>query len=540
MNSDKKPIVWTIAGSDSGGGAGIQADLATMQDLGCHGCSAITTLTAQSSVTVSLIEAVSTDMMLSQLETLACDLPPKAIKIGLLANQQQLELIATWLKKFKVQFPEVMVIVDPVMVASCGDNLNQQSLDFTPFIGVMDLLTPNQTELKALYAATDRPLSETGKDELTLMNQMAITLGNDFQCHLLAKGGDASWQAQHAWDLYLPRKVQGASEEHDNRCFILQSPRIDTCNNHGSGCTLSSAIASFLAQDLVLHDAVVLAKAYVNQGLYACVKVGQGAGYLARKGWPSQLELFPQIIPFESRGLNSTELQFKPVSTPLGIYPVVDNLEVLESLLKAGCKTLQFRLKTDNCKIEQHHLTEIELQVAAAIELGNRYQSQLFINDHWQLALKYHAFGIHLGQEDALKADLSLIAKQGMALGLSSHGYFEALFACQLNPSYIACGHIYPTTTKSMPSAPQGVKKLAWYSQLLKEHFATVAIGGIDMQRLEEVAATGVADVAVVRAVTEAKDPAKAYQMLQHQWQRLTNQESHSTVKEEKNENRPN
>ncbi|MFB2761910.1 hydroxymethylpyrimidine/phosphomethylpyrimidine kinase, partial [Shewanella xiamenensis] len=150
-----KPIVWTIAGSDSGGGAGIQADLATIKDLGGHGCSVITTLTAQSSVAVELIEPVSEAMLRTQLSTLLADLPPQAIKIGLLANQQQVHLVADWLAGFKTQFPLVPVILDPVMVASCGDELGDKStaskpLDFTPFKGLISLITPNVQELARL------------------------------------------------------------------------------------------------------------------------------------------------------------------------------------------------------------------------------------------------------------------------------------------------------------------------------------------------------------------------------------------------------
>ena len=118
--SVKRPIVWTIAGSDSGGGAGIQADLATMSDLETHACSVITAVTAQSSVTVALVESVSSKMLLSQLDTLASDLPPAAIKIGLLASQSQIDLLANWLAKQLGNWLQlgikVPVILDPVIL----------------------------------------------------------------------------------------------------------------------------------------------------------------------------------------------------------------------------------------------------------------------------------------------------------------------------------------------------------------------------------------------------------------------------------------
>lgn len=614
-----KPIVWTIAGSDSGGGAGIQADLATIADLQCHGCSVITTLTAQNSVKVSLVEAVSEKMLLAQLNTLVTDMPPKAIKIGLLANQHQLNQLANWLRNFSTSTnneldgrASIAVILDPVMVASSGDKLNQHRLDFSPFKGVINMITPNQMELISLVEAintnvTDdsggqHKLTDTQNMTLDCMVNMAKRVSDYFECAVVAKGGDAPWQTDKAHDVYICHHVEGGSAEHNNSVFILSSDRVDTVNNHGSGCTLSSAMASFIAQDFVQHDAIVLAKAYVTNGLKHSIKLGQGPGCLARTGWPTSLELMPHILqlavdvkatdtaPKEvalavkpSLGidqqvnnslLRTATINFTKLSTPLGIYPVVSSVDMLEKLLKAGCKTVQLRIKQDvedmqvvsydkvhSFVDEQHkamwlakygsgqlssepkasapiaakylldqHQSEqqqleqqqLEQQIQRAIQLGRDFNAQLFINDHWQLALKHGAFGVHLGQEDALVADLSALAANNIALGLSSHSYFEILLATQLKPSYIALGHIFATTTKQMPSKPQGLTKLACYVSLLNGHYPTVAIGGIDGDCLKEVAETGVDDVAVVRAITQAKDAAVAYKNLSQQWQQLT------------------
>lgn len=609
-----KPIVWTIAGSDSGGGAGIQADLATIADLQCHGCSVITTLTAQNSVQVSLVEAVSEKMLLAQLNTLVTDMPPKAIKIGLLANQHQLNQLANWLRNFSTSTnneldgrASIAVILDPVMVASSGDKLNQHRLDFSPFKGVINMITPNQMELISLVEAintnvTDdsggqHKLTDTQNMTLDCMVNMAKRVSDYFECAVVAKGGDAPWQTDKAHDVYICHHVEGGSAEHNNSVFILSSDRVDTVNNHGSGCTLSSAMASFIAQDFVQHDAIVLAKAYVTNGLKHSIKLGQGPGCLARTGWPTSLELMPHILqlavdvkatdtaPKEvalavkpSLGidqqvnnslLRTATINFTKLSTPLGIYPVVSSVDMLEKLLKAGCKTVQLRIKQDvedmqvvsydkvhSFVDEQHkamwlakygsgqlssepkasapiaakylldqHQSEqqqLEQQIQRAIQLGRDFNAQLFINDHWQLALKHGAFGVHLGQEDALVADLSALAANNIALGLSSHSYFEILLATQLKPSYIALGHIFATTTKQMPSKPQGLTKLACYVSLLNGHYPTVAIGGIDGDCLKEVAETGVDDVAVVRAITQAKDAAVAYKNLSQQWQQLT------------------
>ncbi|MCL1144670.1 thiamine phosphate synthase [Shewanella marinintestina] len=519
--SVNRPIVWTIAGSDSGGGAGIQADLATMSDLEAHACSVITAVTAQSSVTVALVESVSSKMLQSQLDTLASDLPPAAIKIGLLADQAQIELLAKWLTEQQACWLQsdknVPVILDPVMVATCGDALaNGGGLDFTPFKGLLTLITPNVSEL-AVLAAT----------ELTSVDACIVAaqkLSETLNTSVLAKGGDngPAWCQQQANDLLVCTDVDGISDKHQWQSFWLSSNRIDTNNNHGTGCTLSSAIAAVMAHGFVLNDAVVVAKAYVNSGLKASYQIGQGPGCLARTAWPKELVDFPyiklvttnEIEPMPLKTYRHEQASFKQIEESLGLYPVVADVEMLETLLKAGAKTIQLRVKD---------LTDVTLErsIIQAISLGRDYKARVFINDHWQLAIKHQAYGVHLGQEDLIASNLEQLRAAKLALGLSSHSYFEILLAKQHKPSYIAFGHIFPTTTKVMPSKPQGLNKLARYVSLMKGDLPIVAIGGIDAACVNSVKATGVDDVAVVRAVTEADDPAAAFTALQQTWWEL-------------------
>ncbi|MGS0681938.1 thiamine phosphate synthase [Shewanella sp. 125m-7] len=525
-----RPIVWTIAGSDSGGGAGIQADLATMSDLDTHACSVISALTAQNSVSVSLVESVSKHMLLSQLNTLAADLPPAAIKIGLLAEQSQIEVLAKWLFDQQALWlntsNKVPVILDPVMVATCGDSLaNGQGLDFTPFKGLLTLITPNVSELEVLAG---EPLH--GVDTCVAA---AKKLAEKLATSVLAKGGDKgpSWCQHQANDLLVCRDVDGISAIHQQQSFWLSSQRVASHNNHGTGCTLSSAIAAVMAHGFVLNDAVVVAKAYVNAGLRGSYQPGGGPGCLGRTAWPKDLRLFPYIKQvtaddLQPRVLTASSLAassfsdvradlietgFKKIEQALGVYPVVADVELLERLLKAGAKTIQLRVKDPQDPA-------LEQQIIQAIALGRDYQAQVFINDYWQLAIKHQAYGVHLGQEDLIESNLAQLSEVDIALGLSSHSYFEILLADQIKPSYIAFGHIFPTTTKVMPSAPQGVAKLTRYVSLMKGELPIVAIGGIDAARLASVKATGVDDIAVVRALTEAGDPTAAYKMLAQAW----------------------
>lgn len=189
---------------------------------------------------------------------------------------------------------------------------------------------------------------------------------------------------------------------------------------------------------------------------------------------------------------------FPPVPRRLGLYPVVDSVEWIARLLAAGARTLQLRIKDKRDE-------EVEADVIRAIALGRQYRARLFINDYWRLAVKHGAYGVHLGQEDLQTTDLNAIREAGLRLGVSTHDNMEMDVALAAKPSYIALGHVFPTQTKQMPSAPQGVQQLAAHVARLGD-YPTVAIGGISIARAPEVLATGVGSIAVVSAITQAPD----------------------------------
>ncbi|WP_426712319.1 thiamine phosphate synthase [Cronobacter muytjensii] len=197
---------------------------------------------------------------------------------------------------------------------------------------------------------------------------------------------------------------------------------------------------------------------------------------------------------------------FAPVPRRLGLYPVVDSVEWIARLLEVGVRTLQLRIKdkTD---------ADVEADVRAAIALGERYHARLFINDYWRLAIKHQAYGVHLGQEDLETADLNAIRAAGLRLGVSTHDDMEIDVALAASPSYIALGHVFPTQTKQMPSAPQGLAQLAAHVKRLGD-YPTVAIGGISLARAPGVLETGVGSIAVVSAITQAADWRAATQQL--------------------------
>lgn len=194
----------------------------------------------------------------------------------------------------------------------------------------------------------------------------------------------------------------------------------------------------------------------------------------------------------------SSNTPFASTEKKLGLYPVVDSIEWIESLLKTGVTTLQLRIKDKQPE-------DVEQEIIEAIKLGKQYHARLFINDYWQLAIKHQAYGVHLGQEDLDIADLNAIKHAGLRLGISTHDEAELQKAKALSPSYIALGHIFPTTTKEMPSKPQGLKALKLQVEQTPD-FPTVAIGGISLERVPDVVATGVGSVALVSAITKAPD----------------------------------
>ncbi|WP_299690525.1 thiamine phosphate synthase [uncultured Vibrio sp.] len=262
-------------------------------------------------------------------------------------------------------------------------------------------------------------------------------------------------------------------------------------------------LLTLLALEFPLEDALVLARAASN---------------VSRGTWPAHYQNFPIPVLEDERldisvgwANQGTSLSFPELSkNSLGLYPVVDDVEWVERLLKFGINTVQLRIKNPQ-------QADLERQIARSIELGREHDAQVFINDYWQLAVKHGAFGVHLGQEDIEESNLSQLSQAGIKIGLSTHGYYELLRIVQINPSYIALGHIFPTTTKEMPSKPQGLVRLSLYQQLIDTipyteeltGYPTVAIGGIDQSTAAQVWDCGVSSLAVVRAITLAEDPQK-------------------------------
>jgi hydroxymethylpyrimidine/phosphomethylpyrimidine kinase len=256
------PAVLTIAGSDSSGGAGIQADLKTYAAFGVFGASAITAITAQNTRGVRAVHLVPLDMLAAQIDAVLDDVPIGAIKIGMVGSRAVAETIAAALARHAPR----PLVVDPVLIATSGDSLGDRE---TPEALLKHLvphaacLTPNLDEAAIL---TGQPIATT-EAEMRTQGQALVARG---AAAVVMKGGHLAGET--CVDLLVTR----------DRVWTYRSPRIAATNTHGTGCTLSSAIAASLALGLALPDAVGRAKAYVTEGIArgASLHLGHGNGPL--------------------------------------------------------------------------------------------------------------------------------------------------------------------------------------------------------------------------------------------------------------------
>lgn len=252
-----RPTVLTIAGSDSGGGAGIQVDLEVVTLLGCHGLAVITALTAQNSLGVWAVEPVSPGFLRQQLKVVLEDFRPQAVKTGMLWSKELIEGVAEELSRFR---PRVLV-VDPVMVAKGGQRLLREDAEEAlreMLFPLATVITPNLPEAEALAGMKVRC-----RDDLPLLAEVLRKMGPQA---VLIKGGHLEGEP---WDLLL-----------DEGGFVwLKGERVGQGEVHGTGCAFSAALASFLAKGFGLREAASRAKAYVTEGIRRAKSPGRGMGF---------------------------------------------------------------------------------------------------------------------------------------------------------------------------------------------------------------------------------------------------------------------
>jgi len=253
------PIALTIAGSDSGGGAGIQADLKTFAALGVHGTSAIACLTAQNPRRVLGVEACSPKMLRQQIEAVFAELPPAAVKTGMLFTAKNIAVVADFFRHAKPKNKNLNLIVDPVMVATSGARLLQPAAEkvlMEKLLPLAALVTPNLDEAEILAAQKIRSPEQ--------MRAAARKIQARFGCAVLLKGGHLKNSCE-ALDIFLDGKTE----------LLLTAPFVRGVSTHGTGCTYSAAICATLARGHALPHAVEIGKNFITAAIFNSYKIGK-------------------------------------------------------------------------------------------------------------------------------------------------------------------------------------------------------------------------------------------------------------------------
>jgi hydroxymethylpyrimidine/phosphomethylpyrimidine kinase len=315
----KPARILIVAGSDSGGGAGIQADIKTVTMLGGHAMTAITAITAQNSVGVSSVHPVPAEMILAQMDAVISDLGVDAVKIGMVGSAFAAKQVAARLGELKSQQPDLPIIFDPVMVATSGSSLADDDTigAFGQLMDVATLVTPNLPELKRLTSEED-PVAA------------ALHLVSEHGCAVLIKGGHEEGDA-----------LADALIEEDNMTS-WQGQRIHTKSTHGTGCTLASAIACFMAEGASLSDAVARGREFVRVALYEATDLGEGSGPIGQERVRLDVGAGPRLNQVTVTGTNyERSVDFYK---RLGLKQIVDNPPDYARFETAGGATLSVQI----------------------------------------------------------------------------------------------------------------------------------------------------------------------------------------------------
>ena len=446
-----KTIIWSIAGNDSGGGAGLSADQRAAEAFGVHLCPVVAAVTAQNSVGVARVEPVSPELLDAQLAALADDMPPAAVKTGLLGSAENVAVVARWIDRLRARDPRVALVVDPVLGASTGAAFADEAV-LRAYVELLlpraTVVTPNGREARRLIVAlrqdAARPLtpalSPEGRGSMT-----AQAPGSSQRLAHTPAGGSGRHDAAGSTGDFLPRPsgervgVRGEPSSPPSRTAIptlsaalratgaqavaltggdsadapgwsldwidtphangwLALPRVDAPYNHGTGCTFATSAACALARGFVLADALVLAKMATTHALRHGHAAGQGAGPVAaRAGFATEPALIPFMSWSESFDFDSClrlmDGRCRPISSEnadIGLYAIVDSAERVQQVVQAGVQTVQLRIKTPDAPDAAWHAALRE-SIAQSLAACRGAGATLVVNDHWRLAAEVAA-----------------------------------------------------------------------------------------------------------------------------------------------------
>lgn len=527
------PIVWSIAGNDSGGGAGLSADQRAAAAFGVHLCPVVAAITAQNSVGVARVDPVPPEVLEAQLAALAGDMPPAVIKTGMLGSAENVMAVARWVDRLRGRGP-VALVIDPVLGSTTGASFASEAVLNAYrewLLPRATLITPNENEARRLASVkedtpqaltpalspegrgshTDGTPASTAADlpplpsgERAGVRACSPTTPTSPSIPELARILRAAGPEAIAITCGDSTPHQGDSLDwietpHANGWLAL--PRIDTPHTHGTGCTFATSAAAALALGFVTADALVLAKMATAHALRHGYPAGQGAGPVAaRTGFATEPSLMPRMSWGEGIGFAAAPLP--GADSALDLYAIVDTSDRVAKVVAAGVKTVQLRIKTPPVPDATWRMALREA-IAQSVAICRAADALLIVNDHWQLAHELGAQAVHLGQEDLLalsETGRAALAATGLRVGISSHSLWELARARGINPVYVACGPVWPTLTKAMPWYAQGLDNLAWWVHMAG--VPVVAIGGIlEHGQLAQAAQSGASGVCVVRGL---------------------------------------
>lgn len=461
----------SIAGSDCSGGAGIQADIKTMSALGVYAMSVITSVVAENTSRVLAQKQVGYDMISLQLDAVFSDIKVDAVKIGMIPSASIMKLVARKIKRYGPNH----VIVDPVMYSKDGTPLmreDSRSEFMRSILPLATMLTPNIPEAELITGFKIKTI-----DHMKEAARRIVGLGIK---SVLIKGGHYDGDAVDVF--------------YDGQYALFSHERILTKNTHGTGCTLSSAIAALLARGYKPIEAVKKAKEYITEAIKYSFDIGHGNG--------------PLNHFFNYMGDKKT--------IDYSLYLVTDRhnctdiFSATEEAIKGGVTVVQLREK--ELKGEEFYFVAQKMR-----DLTLRYNVPLIINDRVDVALAVHADGVHVGQSDLPCSSVRKFVGEKMIIGVTAHSLAEAVKAQEDGADYIGVGAMASSGTKN-DAKVIGSGELN--SIIDAVDIPIVIIGGINVSNITAFKNPKIDGVAVSSAIMRSVDPLESAKELRRLWEK--------------------
>ncbi|KAG2445538.1 hypothetical protein HXX76_000153 [Chlamydomonas incerta] len=524
VSTTSLPRVLSIAGSDSGGGAGIQADIKAVLSRGAFAMTAITALTAQNTHGVSAVHPVPPDFLRRQIDAVLTDLGADAIKTGMLPNAEAVAVVAEAVRQYRGAGHRLPLVVDPVLVSTSGHALAEGGAAaalLRQLIPLASVVTPNLPEAQALLGGeqiVDVEGMRRAAKQLQAMTGCAAVLVKGG--HLRpppppAANGDGEGNGGAAGAGSAPVSVAESIDVlyDGSTLHEFRGPWIHTGNTHGTGCTLASAIAAELAKGLPLLPAVAAARAALLEALRASAPLSLGSG--VQRPFHHLHMLAPPTPPptpsAAGAGAGSgsgalARVDLGVLRRQLRLYAVTDphcNQKTGRSLLQAvtaavrgGASILQIREKDIDGG-------DFFTEAAAALKVCRAYGVPLIINDRVDVALAVGAEGVHVGQSDLPAAVVRAMIGPSRILGVSVKTPEQAAAARAAGADYLGAGAVLPTGTKDTDVI--GLAGLAAVAAAAAP-LPIVAIGGVSGANAADCVQAGCAGIAVVSAIFAQAD----------------------------------